>query len=157
VNFILDARNAKIAQMGICYGHQLVCRALLGKGAVQSSPKGIEAGWSPVRFDQNAMKYLGVRESEVVWQHHFDEVIEIPPGSQLLATNAHTHIQAYVNFEWHLLGIQFHPEFDREAGNKIYLEDRKLLEKNGYNVDEMVKGGPSFETGKTLFGFFFTL
>ena len=157
VAFIQKARNAKVAQMGICYGHQLVCRALVGKHAVRSSPKGMEAGWKAVRFDKNAMMTLGVRESEVVWQHHFDEVTEIPAGSELLATNEHTQIQAYVNYEGRLFGTQFHPEFDMENGNDIYLRDRKLLEENNYAVDEIVKGGPSLDSGIVFFGFFFQI
>ena len=156
VAFIRDARENKIAQMGICYGHQLVCKSLVGTHAVRSSPKGMEAGWGLVRFDRRGMEVLGVGKSEVVWQHHFDEVTELPPGSILLATNAHTEIQAYVNYEQRLFGTQFHPEFDREIGNEIYLQDRELLEKNNYNVDEMVRGGPSIETGKLFFGFFLT-
>jgi len=155
VAYIKKANADGIAQMGICYGHQLVCRALVGKHAVRSSPKGMEAGWSQVRFERKAMDILGIGENEVVWQHHFDEVTELPQGSELLATNAHTKIQAYVNYDQRLFGTQFHPEFDRETGNQIYLEDRQLLEKNNYNVDEIVKGGPSIETGKIFFGFFF--
>jgi GMP synthase (glutamine-hydrolysing) len=141
--------------MGTCYGHQLVCLALVGEQAVQSSPHGLEAGWGEVSFTGKAVNLLGVRETETVWQHHFDEVTELPKGSELLATNPHTDIQAYINFEQRLFGTQFHPEFDRETGNHLYLEDRELLEKNGYKVNEMIKGGPSFETGKILFGFFF--
>ena len=114
VAFIRNARESKIAQMGICYGHQLVCKSLVGTHAVRSSPKGMEAGWSQVRFDHKGMEVLGVEKIEVVWQHHFDEVTEIPPGSVLLATNAHTEIQTYVNYEQRLFGTQFHPEFDRE-------------------------------------------
>ena len=155
VVYINNARTKGIAQMGICYGHQLVCRALVGKHAVRSSPKGMEAGWNTVRFDKKAMKTLNVRESEVFWQHHFDEVIELPAGSEHLATNAHTVIQAYVNYEQRLFGTQFHPEFDREPGNEIYLRDKELLEQHNYNVDEILKGGPSLETGKIIFGFFF--
>jgi len=154
VTFIQKARDNGIAQMGICYGHQLICRALVGNHAVRSSPKGMEAGWEVVRFDNKAMELLGIRESEVVWQHHFDEVIELPQGSELLATNAHTKIQAYINYGQRLFGTQFHPEFDRKTGNPLYLEDRELLERNNYNVDDIVKGGPSFEAGKIFFGFF---
>ena len=154
VTFVQKAREAGIAQMGICYGHQLVCLALVGKQAVRSSPNGLEAGWGEVSFTDNAMSYLGVREIEIVWQHHFDEVTELPEGSQLLATNAYSDIQAYVNFEQRLLGTQFHPEFDREKGNQLYEEDKELLGKHNYNVDEMIKGGPSFETGKVFFGYF---
>lgn len=154
VAYIQKARDEGVSQMGICYGHQLVCGALVGKHAVRSSPKGMEAGWGQVRFDRKAMNILGIRESEVVWQHHFDEVTELPPGSELLATNTHTQVQAYVNYEYRLFGTQFHPEFDKEPGNKIFLRDRALLESNNYNVDEILKGGPSIEAGKIFFGFF---
>lgn len=154
VTFIRNARDTGVVQMGICYGHQLVCRALVGKHSVRSSPNGLEAGWGAVRFKEKGMNTLGVKQSEVVWQHHFDEVTELPEGSELLATNEHTEIQAYVNYEQRLFGTQFHPEFDRETGNHLYQEDRNLLEKNNYNVDEILKGGPSIEAGKIFFGFF---
>ena len=155
VTFIQNANDNGIAQMGICYGHQLVCKALVGDHAVRSSPNGLEVGWGAITFTDKGQETLGIRENEVLWQHHFDEVIELPEGSELLATNPHSEIQAYVNLERRLFGTQFHPEFDRETGNQLYLEDRQLLEKNGYNIDEIIKGGPSFETGKILFGFFF--
>ena len=154
VNYTREIRDKGVSQMGICYGHQLVCRALVGKRAVRSSPNGLEAGWKRVTFINNAINVLGVRKSEIVWQHHFDEVTELPEGSELLATNPHSSIQAYVNYEQHLFGTQFHPEFDKETGNKIFLQDRELLEKNGYDVDAMIKQGPSFDVGKVFFGFF---
>ena len=154
VNYTREIRDKGVSQMGICYGHQLVCRALVGKRAVRSSPNGLEAGWKRVTFINNAINVLGVRKSEIVWQHHFDQVTELPEGSELLATNPHSSIQAYVNYEQHLFGTQFHPEFDKETGNKIFLQDRELLEKNGYDVDAMIKQGPSFDVGKVFFGFF---
>jgi GMP synthase (glutamine-hydrolysing) len=154
VAYIQRFRDKGIAQMGICYGHQFLCRALVGKHAVRSSPRGVEAGWRPVRFEKDAMEIFGIGESEVLWQYHFDEVTELPPGSALLASNPHSEIQAYVNDEQRLFGTQFHPEFDRDAGNEIYLKDRALLEKNNYNVDELVQGGPSIEAGKIFFSFF---
>ena len=154
VTFIRNARDKGVSQMGICYGHQLVCKTLVGDHAVRSSPNGLEAGWGPVTFTEKAMEMLGVRESEVIWQYHFDEVTELPEGSQLLATNQHTEIQAYVNYEQRLFGTQFHPEFDRETGNELFLEDRQLLERHNRNVDDMIKSGPSIEAGKIFFGYF---
>ena len=122
---------------------------------MRSSPNGFEVGWGTVSFTNKGKELLSVMENEVVWQHHFDEVTELPGGSQLLGTNPHSEIQAYVNCEGRLLGTQFHPEFDRGTGNQLYLKDRQLLKKNGYNVAEIIKGDPSFETGKVFFGFFF--
>jgi len=146
-----------IVQMGICYGHQLICQAIIGEQAVRSSPNGLEAGWEKVLFTQAGIEAFGVRKSECVWQHHFDEVIELPEGSELLATNGHSRIQAFVNRNRRLLGTQFHPEFDRDAGNNIYLKDKALLGKNGYDIKELIKCAPTFETGKVIFGFFFSI
>jgi GMP synthase (glutamine-hydrolysing) len=114
----------------------------------------MEAGWREVNFLNRARELLGVGERESVWQHHFDEVTELPAGSELLATNEHSQFQAYLNPEQRLLGTQFHPEFDQELGNQIYLEDRALLEENGYDAGELVKLGPSFDVAKVFFGFF---
>lgn len=157
VEYIKKARDKGVFQMGICYGHQLICQALVGKHAVRVSPSGMEAGWKNVKFINSSKSTLGVRENETVWQHHFDEVIELPEGSELLATNPHTRIQAYINYEQHLLGMQFHPEFDKEAGDKIFLDDKSLSEKYNYNVHDMIKRGPSFEAGKLFFGFFLNM
>lgn len=140
--------------MGICYGHQLICRALVGNRAVRLAPNGFEAGWNQVTFTKTAMEILGVGENERVWQHHFDEVTELPEGSELFATNPHSRIQTYINYDQGILGTQFHPEIDRETGNEIFLKDRELLEKNRYDVGEMIKQGPSFKTGNVFFGFF---
>lgn len=154
VDFVRKARDMGVSQMGICYGHQLVCRALVGRQAVRSCPNGLEAGWRRVTFFDNAMSALGIGETESVWQHHFDEVTELPEGSELWATNPHARVQAYINPEQRLFGTQFHPEFDREIGNQIFVDDRALLEKNGYDADGLVKHGPSFDVGTVLFGFF---
>ena len=126
VDYIRKARDKGVSQMGICYGHQLICQALVGKHAVQSSPNGLEAGWNNITFINSSMSILGVGENETVWQHHFDEVIQLPEGSELLATNSHTKIQAYINYEQRLFGTQFHPEFDKEAGDKIFLDNKPL-------------------------------
>lgn len=154
ISFICSARDKGIRQMGICYGHQLLCKALVGKDAVRKSPKGFEVGWVNVSFNEQATKLLGVHENEVVWHHHFDEVIELPEGSVCLATNEHTKIQAYINQEQKLFGTQFHPEFDKESGDAIFLRDRALLEDHHYDVEAILQRGPSLDTGNVFFNFF---
>ncbi|MFC1878709.1 type 1 glutamine amidotransferase [Chloroflexota bacterium] len=154
VAYIQDSKVKGVWQYGICYGHQLVCLALVGNQAVRSSPNGLEVGWGDVKFTNHGMRILGVGASEAIWQSHFDEVIELPDGSELLATNTHTEIQAFINFEQKIMGTQFHPEFDKEAGDKLFLEDRELLESNNYNLDEIITRSPSIEAGKIFFGYF---
>ncbi len=154
IQYIQDARDKGIWQMGICYGHQLVCKALVGSHAVRSSPHGFEVGWGSVNFVNNAEDILHLNGQENVWQHHFDEVVELPEGSEILATNNHSAIQAYINYNERLLGTQFHPEFTKEAGDAYFLHDRTFIEKNNVNVDELVASCPSFDTAKVFFTYF---
>lgn len=154
ISCIREFRNKGVWQMGICYGHQLICKALVGEHAVRSSPKGFEIGWGDVNFTKPAINILGIQEKEQVWQHHFDEVISLPVGSEIWASNSHSQIQGYINYEQRLLGTQFHPEFDRESGNTYFVEDYKFIEKNNVRVNELIKGKPSFDSKKTFFDFF---
>lgn len=154
IQYIQDARDKGIWQMGICYGHQLVCKALVGSHAVRSSPHGFEVGWESVNFVNNAANILHLNGQENVWQHHFDEVIELPEGSEVLATNDHSAIQAYINYKERLLGTQFHPEFTKEAGDTYFLHDRRFIEKHQVDVDELVTSCPSFDTAKVFFTYF---
>ena len=154
MRYIQDARDKGLWQFGICYGHQLVCKALVGDQAVRSSPNGFEVGWLPVTCTAVAKSLLGVRDTEQVWQHHFDEVTQIPEGSELLATSVHSPIQAYVNHQHHVIGTQFHPEFHRETGNAYLLTDRKFITKQGIDVDELIADGPSIDAAAVFFGWF---
>lgn len=141
-------------QFGICYGHQLLSFALVGGHAVRETPKGLEAGWGEVYFNALGQKLLNLNPVERIWQHHFDEVTELPEGSQIIAINSHSKIQAYVNNEKRLLGTQFHPEINLRQGNNYFLKDRQLLEENGYDVDTMVKQMPTCDAPKVFLGAF---
>lgn len=154
LKYIGHANEKGIWQMGICYGHQLVCKALIGEDAVRASPKGFEVGWGTVHFTEAAISLLGVKKKEKVWQHHFDEVTRIPKDSEVLAASAHSKIQAYFNRNRRLLGTQFHPEFDKTTGNEYFIKDRKFIEKNKISVDTIVKDAPSFNAAKVFFEFF---
>jgi len=154
LQFIRDARDKGVWQFGICYGHQLVCKALLGDTVTRSSPSGFEVGWGKVQFTAAAKSLLGVNDTERVWQHHFDEVTQLPEGSELLATNKHSSIQAYVNYEQHLIGTQFHPEFNQETGNAYFRTDQKFITKQGVDVDTLMMNGPSLDSAAVFFGWF---
>ncbi len=154
LEYIRTLTQQGIKQMGVCFGHQLICRALVGEHAVQASPNGLEAGWREVEFRDSASAIPGLSGTQTVWQHHFDEAIELPPGSELIATAEHTHIQAYINHKHGLIGMQFHPEFDRDSGNEYFLHDRQLLEKQGFDVKHLTQGMPSGNHGNSVFNYF---
>jgi GMP synthase (glutamine-hydrolysing) len=98
--------------LGVCFGHQLLAEAFGGR--VGRCARGREIGTIactltaagradpllaglPPRFDALAT--------------HEDEVVELPPGAVLLATNGWSRVQAYA-IGPNVRCVQFHPELD---------------------------------------------
>lgn len=104
------ARRAPV--LGVCFGHQLLARALGGR--VERNPRGREAGSVAVRLTPAGARdplFAGLPDPLLVQETHEDHVAEPPPGATVLAANARTPVQA---FAWgdRLRCVQFHPEFD---------------------------------------------
>ena len=152
IAFIKHAVETGVPQMGICYGHQLLARAISGFDAVAKC-SGIEIGWQDVDF-LSSWPVPGLVGKKAVWQSHYDCVVKIPPGSVITATNDHTEIQAFVNRTMKLFGTQFHPEFDSKRGNKCFAKDADLFEQNNIDLKEVLASGPGFPTGEIVFDHF---
>lgn len=98
-----------IPVLGICFGGQLVARAL--GGSVAPAPKG-EIGWTAIWSDRPDLVGQGP------WfQFHYDRW-EVPPGAVEIARNA-VASQAFTIHR--TLAVQFHPELDA-AGLKGWLD-----------------------------------
>jgi len=78
-----------------------------------------------------------------VFQFHFDEVIRATPGAVVLATSPSCGIQAVADPALCVVGTQFHPEYDLEAGNVEFLAARDLLRAHGQDALALVRDGPS--------------
>lgn len=154
VSVIRHLAGTGIPQLGICYGHQLLCRALVGRHAVRKAPGGLEMGWCTVNQTGDPVEVPEAGSSFTALQSHFDEVVELPPGSRIVMTGGGSRVQGFVNRDLKLFGMQFHPEFDREDGNKMFLKERALAERNGLDPEAMLSGGPSIDTGRIFFRHF---
>ena len=98
--------------LGVCFGHQLLARAL--GGAVERCPRGPEAGTVEIRLTAAGRSdplFAGLPDPLGVQAAHEDEVARLPPGAVVLAENAHTGVQAFAHGP-RIRGVQFHPEFD---------------------------------------------
>jgi GMP synthase (glutamine-hydrolysing) len=94
--------------LGICYGMQLLGAALDGRVA---PGKEREYGPQVVRLDpaaQDSPLLRGLPDQLDVWMSHGDEVVEAPPGFQVLARSQAGPIAAMASD--HVLAVQFHPE-----------------------------------------------
>ena len=119
-----SAVEAGTPLLGICYGHQLLARALGGQ--VGPNPAGREIG--TVRVDLSsavrvADPLLGhLPETVDVQASHVESVLELPPGAMLLGSNAADPNHAF-SFGASAWGLQFHPDFDAVV-MRGYIEQR---------------------------------
>jgi GMP synthase (glutamine-hydrolysing) len=121
--WLLEAART-VPVLGVCFGHQLLARAL--GGVVERNPRGREAGTGEVRLTAAGREdplFAGCPERLLVQQTHEDHVRGVPPGATLLAENDFTPVQAYAVGDA-IRCVQFHPEMD-EARSRAYGEVRR--------------------------------
>ena len=108
LDLIRRAHAQGIPMMGVCFGGQLICKAL--GGSVQRSDQGMEIGWHPVRRPPNCRcdDWLDGLPEDICTFHWHRETFEPPPGGLRLLENHCFLNQAYVLGDH--LGMQFHLE-----------------------------------------------
>lgn len=103
-----------IPVLGICYGHQLLAKAMGGE--VGFHPKGIEAGTRAITILESAKDdklFQWLPEKITGQTFHSQSVLKLPPQAVLLASNSHEPHHAF-RVGRHAWGVQFHPEFSQQ-------------------------------------------
>ncbi len=106
--------------LGICAGMQLQAR--FAGGTIRHSPGGPETGFSTVEVVEHDGLLRGLPARIDVYQHHRDEIEELPEDFRVLARSATCAIEAIADPARRWWGTQFHPEeFDaaHPAGERI--------------------------------------
>lgn len=114
--------------LGVCFGHQLLARALGGR--VVPNPRGREAGTAEVELTEAGARdplFAGTPRRFLAQQMHGDHVAELPPRATLLARNDFSPVQAFGVGE-EIRCIQFHPEMDAERSRVLAEARRNLLD-----------------------------
>lgn len=104
-------RTDGIRLLGVCYGHQIVARAL----GARVERTGWELGASALTFTPEGLAIFPELESgDGLQQVHQDEVLALPAGATLLASSKQCAIQVFHRPNKYLC-IQGHPEFSTEV------------------------------------------
>lgn len=96
---IRDAFAAHVPVVGICFGHQIVAQAMGGK--VEKFAGGWAVGPTEYNFDGQSVTLNA-------W--HQDQVVTVPEGAKVIATNDFC-ANAALLYDDRALTIQAHPEF----------------------------------------------
>lgn len=138
--WILQAQKRGIFILGICYGHQLICKAL--GGVVENNPKGKEIGTVQI-FSKNERKsdalFHTLPENFYAHVTHMQSALTLPKNAVALASNLHDEHQI-VRFSPTIWGVQFHPEFDCAVMKSYIKEQKEELESYGFSLDKLLYG-----------------
>lgn len=123
-DFIRAIDAAQIPLVGICFGQQLIARALGGE--VQKAPQGWGVGVHQALIETRAPWMDDAQAALNLVVSHQDQVTRLPPGAERLAGSAFCPIAMY-RIADHVFAMQAHPEFSREYSRELMEVRRSLI------------------------------
>jgi len=130
--------EASTPLFGICYGHQMLARAVGSQ--VGFHPHGKEIGTVAVHLLSdcaNDTLFRSLPRSFVVHVAHSQAVLRLPRSAVRLAANAYepNHAFRLGGCAW---GVQFHPEYNADIMRSYINEQGEELKSAGLNVSELL-------------------
>lgn len=120
MDFIKNLFSAKIPTFGLCYGEQLIVRALEGDEFVGRSKIG-EFGLVEIEAvpDATASRlFKNLPKKYYSFCHHYDQVEKLSDDYVLLGSSQQCLIHAYEHKKAPMWGVQYHPEKNLEECKK---------------------------------------
>jgi GMP synthase (glutamine-hydrolysing) len=154
MDLVREIIDLKIPTLGICFGHQLIAKALLDKEGVRKAEPP-EIGWKEVKVKQDNILFSNTGWEFYVFNSHFDEVCNLSSDFDILAQSKLCGVSAFKKKDSPVWGIQFHPEINIESGKK-FIEDIKHLAP-GLDLDWEIENARDSGISKTLFETFYSL
>lgn len=115
---------------GVCFGHQIIAKAL--GGAVEKGANGAEVEAVEVELTEagrNDVAFSGFEKPFQIGTFHKDVVTTLPEKAIVLAKNTKYNTQA-LRFNERTIGVQFHPEFTAKHIIDIIERNKEDLVKN---------------------------
>ena len=134
--FVRERIESEKPLMGICFGAQMIARALDAK--VYAGVQGKEIGWSKISVNDDGMKtplrHLdGALTSMMHWH---GDTFDLPDGAVLLASSDKYKKQAY-SYGDHVFCMQCHPEVTESKLKLWYASQIDQIVEVGLTVEKM--------------------
>ena len=117
--FIRKGAAARIPQVGVCFGHQAIAKALGAR--VEKA----DAGWGLGlhTYDvHHTPDWMAALDTFSLGVSHQDQVLSLPAGAKVIAASDFTPFAALDYPEARAMSFQGHPEFDTEFFEALYRE-----------------------------------
>ncbi len=160
--FVVDCWERNVRVVGICFGHQLIAHALGGRAEKAESGWGFGIQTAQITDRKSWMDDSGHSSSRSSSQSpldgdrynlvviHQDQVVEVPPEFEAIAENDFCP-NSMIVADHKMLGIQGHPEFDKEfcafraefrkelIGPEVYQNTLRSLAQHDTDSDAVMK------------------
>ena len=123
-SFVLELQYRKHPLIGICFGHQMIAKALGGKTELATQ------GWGAGVQNYNIILTEAWMEPQLeqfsILSFHKDQVTKLPENAVLIAQNDFCPYSAYYIGEW-LISFQGHPELTKDYVRALLYHRENIL------------------------------
>jgi GMP synthase-like glutamine amidotransferase len=116
-------KSGQFPTIGFCGGHQLIglmygapCDAIRRLRPGEEDKGGFAPGWfkevgyTPIHVVKDDPLFAGLGATPTLFESHYWEIKDTPPGFDLLASSDNVRVQAIKHRQLPIYGTQFHPE-----------------------------------------------
>ena len=142
-NFDKEILKLGIPILGICFGHQILSKALGGK-VKKSNHR--EFGLVTIYKKSNSKiikNFFDKKKRNSVWMSHADQVSKAPKNFKIVASSKNSKMTIIQDLKKNFYGVQFHPEVTHTNKGKILLRNFLFLickiKKNWSPEDQKIK------------------
>ncbi len=140
IDFIQQLAEQGKCFVGVCFGHQLLGKAM--GGVVEKSDKGWCIGVHTFKIE-DAKPWMEPSLDKInLLMMCQDQIVELPPGAERLASSDMCK-NALIQIDTHMLGIQAHPEFSKSYDevlmtSRVNLMGKETVENGIKSLDQDV-------------------
>jgi len=107
-HFIQQLDDDRIPLIGLCFGHQLIAKALGGR--VSENPGGWRFGVAATQFSVSRSWMDPPASQLLLHACHSEQVTQLPPGATLLGGDEFCPVGSFA-IDSHVFTTEYHPEF----------------------------------------------
>ena len=123
-HYIRSLNEHKKFLLGVCFGHQLIAKALGGE--VSKAEIGWVTGLQSYTFRNNFPWLKDLNQDVKLIHSHQDQITKLPDQATLVASNENVPIAMYF-IDNHIMSIQGHPEFTNEYAYDVVCKRRDII------------------------------